>query len=266
MTDKNNMPGALLAFDEVMQDKYFERIEAELAGAAPRSKVARSSRMLNVVTNESTAAVVGPSLIVFEEQLSREERQDALDSQMYAEAVVRKLPKGTSNEQQYLAYNNALLSAGWVTQSFSRKKYVSKQLTITINEAVLQILETVIAAGSGNVLSLVASGFSKLKGDKEALKIVDAGSKSNEVIAFKAVPCITTPGGGMAMLLGGLDLVDKEYNGDFLFISYKSEGLQVFQAAGVRSFNKRMFDRKKQMIYDYIDQFSDDLYKELTGQ
>jgi hypothetical protein len=135
-----------------------------------------------------------------------------------------------------------------------------------MNEAILQVLETVISGGASSVLNLVASGFSKLRGDKDALKIVDVGSRKNDVVSFKAVPCIATPGGGMSMLLGGLDLVDKEYNGDFLFVTYKTQGLQIFQGAGVRKFNRRAFERKKNMVYAYNDQFADGLFKQLTDQ
>jgi hypothetical protein len=68
------------------------------------------------------------------------------------------------------------------------------------------------------------------------------------------------------MLMGGLDLVDKEYNGNFLFVTYNTRGLQIFQGAGVRKFNRRAFDRKKSMIYSYNDEFGDGLFKQLTGQ
>jgi hypothetical protein len=270
MTDIDVRSVAQIAFDDAMQDSYFEGVAAELKNVAPRTRTKRSISTLSAESSDSSeqgvgASVVGPSLVVFDQALSEDDMQDALDCQQFAEAVVRRLPKETSNEQRYHKYNEALLAVGWVTESFTYKKYVSKQLTITMNEAVLQVLETVISGGTGSVLSLVASGFSKLKGDKDALKIVDAGSKKNEVVSFKAVPCIATPG-GMSMLMGGLDLVDKEYNGNFLFVTYKTQGLRVFQGAGVRNFNRRAFERKKNMMYDYNDQFADGLFKQLTGQ
>jgi hypothetical protein len=271
MVDIKDYSVTQVAFDDDMQDKYFEGIAAELKKVVPRARTKRSTSILGAVSSESSAqgvgdSVVGPSLVVFDQALSEDDRQDALDCQQFAEAVVRRLPNGTSNEDRYLKYNEALLAVGWVTGSFTYKKYVSKQLTITMNEAILQVLETVISGGASSVLSLVASGFSKLKGDKDALKIVDAGSKKNDVVSFKAVPCITTPSGGMSMLMGGLDLVDKEYNGNFLFVTYKTQGLRVFQGAGVRNFNRRAFERKKNMMYAYNDQFADGLFKQLTGQ
>ncbi len=271
MSDTNNQPVTQMAFDDAMQDKYFEGIAAELQNVAPGRRTKRSTSTLGTASSDSSAqgvgtSVVGPSLVVFDQVLSEDDRQDALDCQQFAEAVVRRLPEGASNEERYQKYNEALLAVGWVTESFTYKKYVSKQLTITMNEAILQVLETVVFGGAGSVLNLVASGFSKLKGDKDALKIVDAGSKKNDVVSFKAVPCIATPGGGMSMLMGGLDLVDKEYNGNFLFVTYKAQGLQIFQGAGVRKFNRRAFDRKKNEMYSYNDQFADGLFKQLVGK
>jgi|GEM_PF-1706177 len=257
-----------LPFDEAVQDKYFEGIEAQLVevSARPRLKMlARSGGTLaNLTAEKIDASVVGPSLVVFDQQLGEDDKQDALDSQAFAEAVVRKLPAETSREQRYMAYNEALSAIGWVTESYTYKKYDSKKLTLTMNDALLQVLETVISAGSGNVLSLVAAGFDKLKGDKAALKIVDVGSKESSVVSFKAVPCIVAPGGGMAMVMGGLDVFSKDYDGDFLFFTFKTEGVHLFQAAGVRKFNKRAFDRKRQQVYSYIDQFADDLFKKIT--
>ncbi|WP_223462761.1 MULTISPECIES: hypothetical protein [unclassified Pseudomonas] len=271
MVDINDYSVAQVAFDDAMQDKYFEGIAAELKNVAPRARTKRSTSILGAAPSDSSAqgvgdSVVGPSLVVFDQALSEDDRQDALDCQQFAEAQVRSLPKEASNEERYLKYNEALLAVGWVTGGFTYKKYVSKQLTITMNEAILQVLETVISGGASSVLNLVASGFSKLRGDKDALKIVDVGSRKNDVVSFKAVPCIATPGGGMSMLLGGLDLVDKEYNGDFLFVTYKTQGLQIFQGAGVRKFNRRAFERKKNMVYAYNDQFADGLFKQLTDQ
>ena len=271
MSDINIPPVTQMAFDDAMQDKYFEGIAAELQNVAPGGRTKRSTSTLGTASSDSSAqgveaSVVGPSLVVFDQALSEDDRQDALDCQQFAEAVVRRLPKDASNEERYRKYNEALLAVGWVTESFTYKKYVSKQLTITMNEAILQVLETVISGGASSVLNLVASGFSKLKGDKDALKIVDADSKKNDVVSFKAVPCIVTPGGGMSMLMGGLDLVDKEYNGDFLFVTYKTQGLQIFQGAGVRNFNRRAFERKKNEMYTYNDQFADGLFKQLAGK
>lgn len=271
MSDISIQPVTLMAFDDAMQDKYFEGIAAELKNVAPGGRTKRSASILGAVSSDPSAqgvgtSVVGPSLMVFDQTLSEDDKQDALDCQQFAEAQVRQLPENASNEERYRAYNDALLAVGWVTESFTHKKYVSKQLTLTMNEAVLQVLKTVTSAGTGSVLSLVASGFSELKGDKDALKIVDVGSKKNDVISFKAVPCITRPDGGMSMLMGGVDLVDKEYNGNFLFVTYKTKGLQVFQGAGVRRFNRRAFERMKEMIYAYNDQFADGLFKQLTGK
>ncbi|ROM96078.1 hypothetical protein [Pseudomonas brassicacearum] len=260
---------ANLPFAEAVQDKYFERIEAQLSevSARPRLRMlAKSGSIsLNGAAQGIDASVVGPSLVVFEERLSEDDKQDALDSQAFAEAVVRKLPVETSQEQRYMAYSEALSAIGWVTESYTYKKYDSKKLTLTMNDALLQVLETVISAGSGNVLSLVAAGFDKLKGDKAALKIVDAGSKESSVVSFKAVPCIVAPGGGMAMVMGGLDVFSKDYDGEFLFFTFKTEGVHLFQAAGIRKFNKRAFDRKRQQVYNYIGQFGDDLFKKITG-
>lgn len=268
MTNGIEKPLVLNAFDDEMQDEYFMSLCPELECVAQRSK--RPRTMLGgssgVVAESIDTAVVGPSLVVFDEMLSDDNKQDALDSQQFAEAVVSLLPKGTSNEERYLKYNEALLAVGWVTESFTYKRYVSEQFTLTMNEAVLQVLETVISGASGNVLNMVASGFSKLKGDKDALKIVDSGSKKNDVVSFKAVPCIAVKGGGMAMLTGGLDLVDKEYNGNFLFVTYKTQGLKIFQAAGVRKFNRRAFDRKRNMVYAYNDKNADGLFKKVTGE
>ena len=271
MSDISIQPVTQVAFDDAMQDKYFEGIAAELQNVAPGGRTKRSTSTLGTASSDSSAqgvgtSVVGPSLVVFDQALSEDDRQDALDCQQFAEAVVRRLPKDASNEERYRKYNEALLAVGWVTESFTYKKYVSKQLTITMNEPILQVLETVISGGASSVLNLVASGFSKLKGDKDALKIVDADSKKNDVVSFKAVPCIVTPGGGMSMLMGGLDLVDKEYNGDFLFVTYKTQGLQIFQGAGVRNFNRRAFERKKNEMYTYNDQFADGLFKQLAGK
>lgn len=271
MVDIKDYSVAQVAFDDAMQDKYFEGIAAELKNVAPRARTKRSTSILGAAPSDSSAqgvgdSVVGPSLVVFDQALSEDDRQDALDCQQFAEARVKRLPEGTSHEERYRTYNEALLAVGWVTESFTYKKYISKQLTITMNEAVLQVLETVISSGTSSVLNLVASGFSKLKGDKEALKIVDAGSKKNDVVSFKAVPCIATPSGGMSMLMGGLDLVDKEYNGNFLFVTYKTQGLQLFQGAGVRNFNRRSFERMKNKMYAYNDKFADGLFKQLTGQ
>lgn len=269
MQNPNINDAAQLSFDVAAQDRYFKQIEAQLAAvpARPRARSLAATVSVSAIrtAQEHDASVVGPSLVVFEEKLSEDDKQDALDSQSFAEAVVRKLPDNSTQEQRYAAYNEALTAIGWVTESYTRKKYDSKTLTLTMNDALLQILQTVISAGSGNVLSLVAAGFEKLKGDKEALKIVDSGSKNSELVSFKAVPCVVAPGGGMAMVMGGLDVYSKNYNGNFLFITINTEGVHLFQAAGVRKFNKRAFDRKRQQVYSYIDQFGDDLFKKLTS-
>lgn len=255
---------------DARQDEYFNLIEARLAETPRRRRVKRAARSNEVLATplspEYDASVVGPSLVVFDQKLSDEDKQDALDSQAFAEAIVRSLPAGTPLRERYVAYNEALTAIGWVAESYTFKKYDSRQLTLTMNEALLQILQTVISVGTGNVLGLVAAGLEKLKGDQGALKIVESGNTNTEVVSFKVVPCMVAPGGGMAMATAGLDIVSKDYDGHFLFFTFKTNGLNIFQVAGVRKFNKRVFDRKRHLIYNYIDQFSDALFKKLTGK
>lgn len=269
MSDPVNNNTSELPFDEVMQDSYFERIEAQLTHVSSR-RVRKFSPGDSMTTNraagDSDASVVGQSLVVFDEHLDQEDRQDGLDSQAFAEAVVRQLPAGTTQEEKYAEYNRALSAIGWVTESYTRKRYDSKTLTLTMNEAVFQVLETVLSAGSGNVLSLVAAGVEKLKGDKPALKLIDTASKSSDLISFKAVPCIVAPGGGMAMVMGGMDVYSKNFDGNFLFFTFNTQGVHIFQTAGIRKFNKRAFDRKRQKVYDFLDLHDDGLFKKITGK
>lgn len=258
-----------LPFDEGMQDKYFEKVKLQLSEMPPRPR----ARMLLDANSLSASrgaggidtSVVGQSLVVFDDKLGEDDKQDALDSQAFAEAILRRMPKGSSQEQQYAAYNEALSAIGWVTESYTRKTYDSKKTTLTMNDAILQVLETVVSASSGNVLGMVAAGFDKLKGDKPALKIVDTTSKRTDLVSFKAVPCIVAPGGGMAMVMGAVDVYSKNFDGDYLFFTFNTEGIHLFQSAAIRKFNKRAFGRKRQMVYDFIDQNDDGLFKKLTG-
>jgi hypothetical protein len=255
-------------FYEAAQDLYFERIESELAAAGPRVKrrFMGGEGRVSDLGGDNVPVVIGSSLVVFDEKLSEEERQAAADCQTYAETIVNRLPANTSPEQCYRIYNAALLSAGWYSEGFTYQDYVTKKLTVSMNEAVLEILDTVVGASSGNIVSLVAAGITKMKRDAKALKVVETGSQKNNTVSFKAIPCIAAPGGGVSMVLGGLDVVDKKFDGDFLFVSIKTAGVKMFRAAGVRKFNKRVFERKKDKIYDYIDRFTDDLITKLTSQ
>lgn len=254
---------------EAAQDAFFEEVEAQLAALPKRRRVKRSTATTSDATEHKDpspgTSVVGPSLVVFQQQLSAEDRQYALDSQTFAEALVRGMPEGSSQEERYKKYNDALYFAGWTTESYTRKTYDSKSLTLTMNEALIQILKTVIGAGASNVLSLVTSGFEMLKGDKDALTIVETGSKNSQVVSFKAVPCIVSPTGGMSMVMGGLDVYSTDYKGNFLFFTFRTQGVHIFQAAGVRNFNKPRFERRRKSIEDTITEYEDKLLKKLIG-
>ncbi|MBD9442460.1 hypothetical protein [Pseudomonas sp. PDM04] len=256
-------------FNTAAQDAFFKSIEAELAAVSLPRRVKRSTAAMTDSAERKDpspdTSIVGPSLVVFEQRLGAEDRQCALDSQAFAEAVVSRMPADSSQEKRYEKYNQCLAAAGWAMESFTRKQYDSQALTLTMNEALLQVLKTVISAGSGNILNLVASGFEQLKGDEKALTIVDSGSKNSQVVSFKAVPCIVAPGGGMAMVMGGLDVYSRNYRGNFLFFNFNTAGVHVFQAAGVRNFNRRAYERKRTEIEAYVDNFGQDLFKKLVG-
>lgn len=257
---------ALDVMFEAAQDAFFEDIEAQLAALPKRGRVKRSTAESTERKDPSPdTSVVGPSLVVFQPQLSADDRQFALDSQAFAEAIVRRMPPETSQEDRYRKYDETLSTIGWPAESYTRKTYDSKTLKLTMNEALVQILKTVISAGSSGVLDLVASGFDKLKGDEKALTIVETGSKNSQVVSFKAVPCIVSPGGGMAMVMGGLDVYSRNFDGNFLFFTFNTQGVHLFQAAGIRNFNKRAYERKRQEIEDYVDNFSKDMFKKLIG-
>jgi hypothetical protein len=252
-----------VAFDRVAQELYFKDVGLELA-QRPKMRSGLFSVSEPKRVGSSSGDIIGDGVVVYEETLSAQQRQDAGDSLLFAEmradAVCNKNRK--DREKWYAEYDCALLNCGFRLKDLTFTDFKSKETKLTVNKAILQILQTIAGPNPAKIMNMMSIAFGTLKEDEEGLKLIERKSSENNGGTFKGVPCILD-GGELTVLMACLDLKSKNTLVNGFWGEYNAEELKIYRAAGARVINQDAFGYVRDRVRGYIYGSQDDYFKNL---
>lgn len=255
----------LNTFDYVAQDLYFKEVALELnASLAGRSARMLMTGMAGKETGGPSGDVIGDAVVAYDSALTPVQRQVAGDSLMFAEMRADYVcgKKRDNNEKWFGEYNRALVACGWYSQDLSFTDFKSKTTKLTVNRAILQILETIAGPNPTKILSLMSTALDAAKKDETGLKLIESKSKENKAGTFKGIPC-TTEGGHLMVVMACLHLQSKNVLVNGFFGEFESENVKIYRAAGKRYINEDAFAKVRDRVRAYIYGVQDDYFRNL---
>lgn len=244
------------AFNYSAQARYFAGVD----DSAHQWRAPRARHFATKFEDES-GALLGSTVVAYDEGVSEADREAFDDTILYAEIRADKLfQRETQRREWYGEYSKALTNCGWPTLNDPYKEYISQELSFTMDEAALKIIAVAAGVDKLKILPLISGALGKLEKDDGAIKLMELKSKKNNAANFQLTPCIVS-GGRATMTVCAMQMESKDVINKVLFFKYKSEDVKLYNAATRRTLNRRAFNVIKDVIQATVDKHRLEYFK-----
>ncbi len=216
---------------------------------------AAKARRLAAPTEPADGAVVGSNLLAFAEGVSRQNKEDVMDSFLFATLVANKaFNPETQSLEWYARFNKVLATVGWVSASWSYARYRSAHQRFTMDQAGLEILGSAISAASLPgpaslaMLKVAADAIKALKDQQKPLRLFERQTKSHSGANFRIGACAESADGTVNLAMGAVNFLATSQVTDVLFWEWNSAEVQTFRGEDSLVLNTRMYAGHRDLI------------------
>lgn len=220
-------------------------------GAAMRSV----NMMSSASTDPMNGAVVANNLMMFDDGVSSQNRQDITDSFLFASLVADKaFNRETKRLQWYDQYNKVLATLGWVSTRWNYSRYQSMQQSLKMDQVALEIIGSAIAAAalpgpaSAAMLAGAANAVKALQKSGQPLTLFEKQSKTQTGAGFQVGTCTEDAIGTVNVAMGAVSFTSTEKVERVLFWEYKNASLEVYRAQDKLMFNTRHYAQVRDTV------------------
>jgi len=209
---------------------------------------AMDSPVPRLLEEPSQAAVVGSNLLAFAEGVSRQNKEDVMDSLLFATLVANKAfnPEKQS-EQWYKQYNDVLTALGWFSTNWRYSRYYSTHRRFSMEQAGLEIISSAIAAaalpGPASVAMLKVAGdaVAALKAQEKPLRIFERQTKTHRGANFRIGACSESSDGTVNLAMGAVSFSTDSAVTNVLFWEWNSAEVTAFRGENHLVLDTRLY-------------------------
>lgn len=203
-----------------------------------------------------------PTVVGFADNVSDEKKQAAADSIHFSERYANTYSNIKANPVQWHEkYSDAMRQCGWTLINSRYEEHVNKQVNVTMDSIVLDIIKAVAGRNAPAMLSLLGCAFDKVKSDDGLVTLFDRNSKSDKKADFRIVPCLESAKGTAITAYLAVDCELKAEEGGAWFWKWKMSEVKMKKVATMVELNMRMHERNRDMIYEALDISSEEFFK-----
>lgn len=201
--------------------------------------------------SDESAFVAGDSIVSFVSGLSLQNREDVLNSTLLMQmAADKQFDKAQQAKQWFKFYTEGLGKLGWTVSSSALQEYRPAQQSFTLDQVVLEILETV--AGASGFEPVLQRTFNSLRSQPQALQVFQDNSTSGSISTFQIMPCSQTDEGDVAMLLNCMQTVKNINTKEILFFTFKSSDVRIYRSAQMAVLNTNLYSHAREAVIEKL--------------
>jgi hypothetical protein len=238
--------------------------------AAPSYRLAQvhrarlSGSALLGVEDKPTANVDDGSLVAFVTGVTKQRREDVLDSTLLAQlAATKAFDRYTQADNWYKKYVEVLETAcSWVAQEFKFSRYELTGSTFTVQDVVLKIIEAIASGSEKKAVEQTLAALKALSDKDGRLVLFDQSSQKDGNGNFQIAACAESTE-GVAMKIGAFHFSSQQQTTRFLWFGYSTSSTQIFTGKEAMTLNERSYAQHRAKIIaklgKKIDEYIDDL-------
>ena len=189
------------------------------------------------------ALVVGAGLVMAEEGVSAQRKEDIVNSTLLAQfAASSEVKDRTDVIRWYGSYFTALQNLGWVMTSHQFQEFQQAGKTVEVHKAIMSVLTTALgpAATTLAVVKSVLDGLEEVGAENGWLKLFDREAVSAKVARFQLVTAQPTVGGLINISLFAFSVEAKKKFTQVLFFKLKKSDATLRHAGGTASIHEAL--------------------------
>ncbi|MBC3956946.1 MULTISPECIES: hypothetical protein [Pseudomonas] len=204
-------------------------------------------------------AVVGGSLIAFAEGVSRQNKEDIMDSFLFATLVANKAfnPESQS-DLWYGKFNDVLSKLGWLSTHWSYARYRAAQQRFSMDEVGLEILGSAIAAASlpgpasVAMLKVAKDAVTALSAKKEPLRLFERQTKTHRGGNFRIAACSESADGGVSLAMAAVAFSANTNVTNVLFWEWQHSDVETYRGENNLVFNTRVYAGVRAVVQEKL--------------
>ncbi|KOP53785.1 Uncharacterized protein ALO43_05004 [Pseudomonas tremae] len=200
-------------------------------------------------------AVVASSLLAFAEGMSRQSKEDVMDSFLFATLVANKaFNPETQGNQWYDKFNEVLSRLGWLSTHWNYARYHAAQQRFSMDEVGLEILASAVTAaalpGPASLLMLkvAADALAALKAKKEPLRLFESQAKSHRGGSFRVASCMESADKIVILAMGAVSFKTDSEVTNVLFWEWQDTHVETWKGEDNLVLNAGLYSRHRDLI------------------
>ena len=193
-------------------------------------------------------------MTVFTENIKGQAKEDILNATLFAQLVANEKHDCEQNVLDwYREYRSVLQMLGFVIEGFEFDVYQSSGSSLTMDEAVLEIIGSSATGNDLSVLKAALDTMSKLSNDHENIVLFDTHGCHNSCGNFQILLCSQAPDGNVSLTLGAFYFKGTEKGNNFLFFNRSSSSTQLYKAILKVVLNPNVYAAVRSAVIDRIN-------------
>lgn len=205
------------------------------------------------------AAIAGSNLLAFAEGVSRQNKEDVMDSFLFATLAANKeFNPETQSQQWYAHFNKALATMGWFSTNWSYSRYRSTHQRFSMEQAGLEILGSAIAAAalpgpaSLAMLKVAADAVEALKVQDKPLRMFERQTKTHKGANFRIGACMESADGTVNLAMGAVNFSGDSAVTNVLFWEWNSTAVETFRGEDHLVLNSRIYASVRKRVQERL--------------
>ena len=208
--------------------------------------------------DQASGAVAGAALLGFIEGMSRQGREDVMDSFAFASLAANKAEPDGGGERWYKKFNEVLVNLGWVSFDLRYSQYRTTHQRFTMDKAALEIISSAITAaalpGPASVAMLKVAGdaIAALKAKDEPLRLFDRHTKMHKGGNFCVGSCMERDEGIIGVALAAVNFQASSNVTNVLFWEFSNAEVEVYRGEDYMVLLGSSYEDARQAIKDRL--------------
>jgi len=203
----------------------------------------------------SQGAVVAGNLLAFAEGVSRQNKEDVMDTFLFATLSANKdFNPETQSREWYEHFNRVLATMGWLSTNWRYSRYYSTHRRFSMEQAGLEIISSAIAAAalpgpaSIAMLKVASDAVAVLKAQDKPLRLFERQTKTHRGANFRIGACAESNDGTVSMAMGAVNFATSSAVTNVLFWEWNSAEVRAVRGENHLVFNTRVYARLRERI------------------
>lgn len=201
--------------------------------------------------SDDSAVVAGDSIISFVSGLTRQAREDVLNSTLLMQlAATKRFDKSRQREDWFAFYTEGLGKLGWTLSHTEMLRFHPSQQSFSMDDVLIDIIEGM--AGGGAFSPIARRTLESLRKQPHALELFLNHSNNGHVGTFQILPCTQNAQGDVTMLMNCVQLIRNVSNTNILFVNFQNNDVRIFRSSQTAVLNVQAYGQVRGAVIEKL--------------